>query len=188
MRSRGRSGHRKRQQEIIDRLRQSPTDSWLLQGAPGTGKSHYLTALHRHAVHLSIAQRWTRGIHERSVWRATTAELLDEHEAWARRNDEYSPNPPSITVPMIRTTAEFGLSPCLFLDEIDKIAPTDHKTRTLFSLLEAVYEAEGQVVATSNMAFDELTAAWAKFGDRAVAALRRIGTGDGAHTVLFRRQ
>ena len=176
-----------RQQEIIDLLRKSPSDSYLFQGDAGTGKSHYLTALHRQAVATSVQRRWAAGIHERSVWRATTAELLDEHEAWARRGEDDDVKPPSITVGRIRVASAAGLRPCLFLDEIDKIAATDHKTRTLFGLLEAVYEAEGQVVATSNASFDELVAAWSKFGDRAVAALRRVGADTGAHTVTFRR-
>jgi hypothetical protein len=53
----------------------------------------------------------------------------------------------------------------------------------LCQIVDAVYEAQGQVVATSNKNVESLAAKWGN--DEAGTVLRRIGAGSNAHTVLF---
>lgn len=58
-----------------------------------------------------------------------------------------------------------GLRPCFIVEEIDKFKPTEFKLNKFFELLNAVYEANGQVIATSNASPETLTASWGVSGD-----------------------
>jgi hypothetical protein len=175
-----------RQAEIIARLKESPTDSYFIFGEPNTGKTHFAVALYRHSLFKWALQQWERGNPQPAVWRMTTSKMLDEHVAWERRDktdENASVKPPTITAPKIQAAARNWYRPCLFLDEIDKIIPTDFKIQRLMQIVDAVYEAEGQVVATSNKSVDHLASKWGS--DEAGTVLRRIGVGSNAHTLLF---
>jgi hypothetical protein len=90
-----------RQVEIIALLKAQPTDSYFLFGPPNTGKTPFLTALHRVALRRWSSLQWRKGAACNAVWRMRTADLLDEHVAWERRDktDENSTVPlPSVTV------------------------------------------------------------------------------------------
>ena len=69
------------------------------------------------------------------------------------------------------------------MDELDKVALTEFKANRLVGLINAIYEAEGQVVATSNKDHAYLNKVWG--ADEAGTILRRISSGDDAHAVLF---
>jgi hypothetical protein len=56
----------------------------------------------------------------------------------------------------------------------------------LCGLINQVYEAMGQLVANCNKSAAELAATWGS--DEATTVLRRIGGGEGAHTILFEEQ
>jgi predicted ATPase len=84
---------------------------------------------------------------------------------------------------MIHSAIKQGYRPCLFLDEIDKISPSEFKMNRLMQLVDAVYEAEGQLVATSNKTLTELISKWGE--NEAGTVLRRIGAGDGAKAIHF---
>jgi DNA replication protein DnaC len=75
------------------------------------------------------------------------------------------------------------MTPRLYLDEIDKFVLTDFKVKKLMQLVDAIYAAEGQVVATSNSSLQELARAWGM--KEAVTVIRRIGIGEKSHTVVF---
>ncbi len=175
-----------RQAAIIDKLKNNPQHSYLLYGPPNTGKTHFLTALFGHSLLQWAGSVWQRSCPEEAVSRISAAELLDQHVAWETRDKgEHAPKValPSVTKVKIQAVASRGLRPCLFLDEVDKIAPTEFKLNRLISIVDAVYEAEGQVVATSNKSVDQLAAKWGS--DEAGTILRRIGVGERAHTVYF---
>ena len=83
----------------------------------------------------------------------------------------------------IRLAVEAGLRPCLFLDEIDKVAVTPFKLNRLAELIDAVWVAKGQIVATSNADLAQLRERWGL--DMADTIVRRIGRGEDAHSILF---
>jgi hypothetical protein len=171
------------QARIITAIKASRSDSYFLVGPPNTGKSHLMTALFRHALGKWATQSWVENAHRLTVWRISAAQLLDEHVAWATRSPGEGKVPPTVQISAIHAAAEDGFRPCLFLDEIDKIVPTEFKLNKLIEVIDAVYTAEGQIVATSNKGLAALIAKWGF--DEAGTAIRRIGGGPGAHTINF---
>ena len=174
------------QATIIAQVKAAPADSYFLTGQPNTGKSHIMSALFRHALHAWAFETWDRGIWRPAVWRIGAAQLLDEHVAWDTRNPERADvAPPTVTLRAIQACAEQLVRPRLFLDELDKIVPTDYKMNKLIAIVDAVYAANGQLVSTSNKGPRELVAKWGM--DEAGTLIRRIGGGPGAHTINFQR-
>jgi len=175
-----------RQAKIIAAFRAKPQDSYFMYGPPGTGKTHLATALYREAVKRSADEQFRRDDWCPSVWRISTSVLLNEHADWEGR-DRNDPDcrvkAPSVTERMITSAAKKNYRPCLFLEEIDKVATSRFKLDRLCEIINAVYDAEGQVVATANKSVDSLAARWGD--DEAGTVLRRIGAGEGGHTVPF---
>ena len=174
-----------RQGTIISAIKARPDDSYLFVGAPGTGKTHLMLALYRRALAESVDQQIEREDLCQSVWRVNASALLAQHSAWAVERNRDEPNEalmPSVTVEVIAAAVKKGYRPCLFLDELDKVAPTVAKLSSLCSLVDAVYVEGGQVVATSNKSSEYLAGKWGS--DEAGTILRRIGA-DGGHIVNF---
>ena len=176
-----------RQAKILYALKERPEGSYLFWGPPGTGKSYFAAALYRHACNLTTGRQletndWcTSG----PIWRVETSTLLAEHAEWASRNkyDEDCRVPaPTVTKQGIELYIAKGHRPCLYLEEIDKVAFTEARINKLCELVNAVYEAKGQVVATCNKSEAFLTQKWG--ADEAGTLLRRIG-GDGGYSVRF---
>jgi hypothetical protein len=175
------------QAKIIDEIKAAPDDSYFLVGQPNSGKSHLMTGLFRRALARWCKDSWLRNDPTPAVWRISAAQLLDAHVAWdTRTKGEGSVPMPPVTVNGIHAAAERGYRPRLFLDELDKIAATEYKLQKLIAIIDAIYEAQGQVVATANKDLTTLVAKWGF--DEAVTTIRRIGGGPGAHTVEFRNQ
>jgi len=86
------------------------------------------------------------------LWRMTAADMLSETQAYevGRREDL-----PSITVDKIRRARDRGYKPRLFLEEIDKVKGTEFRLNVLSSLINAVYEQEGQLVVNTNLTPNE---------------------------------
>jgi hypothetical protein len=157
-----------KQQEIIDSLRKDPTRSYLLYGQAGTGKTHIASSLYRHhlaAWALIDNLNWTYC----SVWRVSAPVLLEQ---WVAKSIDKTAPKPEVSESMIRNVAKDGQRPVLFLDEIDKVNGSDYKMEKLRAIVDAVYEAQGQIVATSNADPAAIAARWGgEWGD---VILRRI--------------
>jgi hypothetical protein len=165
----------KKQREIIAILRKNPTWNYLLCGDTRCGKTHFSTALFHYALEQwAIAEFNDFQLGEISVFRMNAEACLQEHVAWANKKAGQRIELPRITVEKIRDLAKQGNRPCLFLDEIDKFAPTHFKLITLFKLVEAVAQVHGQIVFVSNARFDELRELWGKYDDTAAAILSRV--------------
>ncbi|HEY1810647.1 MAG TPA: ATP-binding protein [Acidobacteriaceae bacterium] len=169
----------KRQAEILELLRQRPDDSYYFSGPPGSGKTHLSYALYRHILvgNLRDARNCDYSPH---IWRVTASVLLHQHVA--AETDREAPTP-EVTERMITTAARKGLRPIIFLDEIDKFPASDFKLGRLGEIIDAIYAAKGQIVATANKDAASLAKRW---GDPDVVGtiLRRIGS-DGGHTLSF---
>ncbi|MBX6361927.1 MAG: ATP-binding protein [Acidobacterium ailaaui] len=177
---------REQQETIIEFVKKHPEDSFLLMGEPGTGKTHISIALYCAALEKSMREQFLRGDIQSQVWRISATVLLQQHIAWDTRNihDENSATPsPVVTERMITAAAQKGYRPSLFLDEIDKIVPSDYKLSRLFEIIDAVYAHNGQVVATSNKTVNQLASKWG--ADEAESILRRISNGERAHKLNF---
>lgn len=172
-----------------------PEDSYLLVGLAGSGKTHLATALYRNALALNTLERLANPSAPATVWRTDASDMLNEHQTWDLRdkNDEHSSaHFPAVWLNSISAVARAGYRPCLFLDEIDKVSPSDYRLNRLRELINCVYEASGQIVATMNISPDALAAKWsAKVGSEMGDAycgtiIRRIASHDAnGHLVQF---
>jgi hypothetical protein len=146
-----------------------------------------MTALYKFMLMQGCFDMWRLGSASHpAVWRIRASELLDEHIAWDTRdlsNENRRINLPTVTVRKIQRAKEAGYRPCLFLDEIEKITTKEYKVDKLCEIINAVYDAEGQVVATSNKSVEKIAEKWGD--DEAITVIRRIGAGRDAHSVLF---
>ncbi len=129
------------QAEMITGLRENASQNYALYGPAGTSKTTFAVGLYREALWKS----------PRSTWRVNVKDLLDDHVAYS--NDRIA-RKPAVT----SRSLSLAQSPHLFIEEIDKVAYTDFKTNTLFGLVNAVYEAKGQLVFTSNKTAADLIA------------------------------
>jgi len=175
-----------RQADIIADIQSHPDHSHLLMGMPGTGKTHLLVALFRAALIRSVHEQIAKNDIRQSTWYCNATQLLSQQSAWAVEQNKEFPDAskvPSVTTAKIASAIKNGYRPCLFIDELDKAALTGPKMAALCSLINQVYESEGQLVANCNKSAAELAAVWGS--DEATTILRRIGGGDGAHTILF---
>lgn len=172
-----------RQAEILDRVKSAPGHSYFFAGRSNTGKTHLSFALYRRALENWCKRSWASHDSTQAVWRMSAAQMLDEHVAASHRRDGDGAAEPSITLRKIQLATRCGFRPALFIDELDKIAPTEFKLGKLIELLDGVYNAEGQIVATSNKGAEYLMDKWGE--DEASTVLRRIGGGRDAHAIMF---
>lgn len=178
-----------RQGQILRFVRSHPDDSYLLCGTYGTGKSHLAVGLYQYHLQKWASESWS----VRESWdkvycpvmRATTTRLLKEHLDWSRRQPNDDTPRPSIDVPLIKMVVKQGDKPILILDEIDKLGgnPTTTRLEGLLELVDAVWQAEGTVIATSNRDEDFFLQVWGE--EIGGPIIRRITGGDRAHKIRF---
>ena len=166
-------------QAILDRLRKYPEKSYLFWGEAATSKTHFMTGLYSDRVWHWCQQ--PRGGIDFPVIRVQTATLLEEILAWSF--DRSKAPRPTTTAARIADIGRLGQKPSLFLDEIDKFNPTEARKDRLLEVINAVYEANGQVVATSNKDPETLGESWGAFHGEAL--LRRIGAAPDGGTIAF---
>jgi hypothetical protein len=154
------------QKAILQTLRKNPTDSYLFTGPAGTGKTTLSTALYRHAIYAWSREVWQTGKTTEAVWRTSLNRLMRQFhfqeigQAVEQRdlNGQIyrEAETPAVTVQAVQAAINAGYRPCLFLEELDKFNPTEFKSNILLDLVNLVYEAKGQIVATSNRSAAEL--------------------------------
>jgi hypothetical protein len=154
-----------RQEKILAQVRENPDMNYLLTGLAGTGKTTISTALFREAIetwafHCHLLNKTTN-----AVWRISANQICQELWAYKTQPDRHvdgygqivgSSPPPSLQIGDVKFARKEGLRPCLFLEEMDKIAITKSKLDELFKLIDCFYENLGQVVITSNKSAREL--------------------------------
>jgi AAA+ superfamily predicted ATPase len=158
----------KRQAEIIKTVQEHPHRSYLIYGDPGTGKTHLAASLYR--SHLADWANSTGGDFAGCpIWRVSAPVLLEQ---WVARSTDSEAPRPDVSERSIVSVSNSGMRPVLFLDEIDKVRGSDYKMEKLRAIVDAVYEAQGQIVATSNTDPESIAAKWG--GEWADIILRRI--------------
>ena len=172
-----------RQAAILKIICKNADNSMLLAGDAKTGKTHLMLGLYRRALE-SRARQWvTKPGTEWGLWRVNTSVWLEEQvrDSMAGRDEDVPI--PDLTVRKITQAALKGVKPRLFLEEIDKFKPSEFKMNRLFEIVNAVYEADGQIVATSNTSPEQLANEWGnRYGS---TILRRIGDEPDGLTLKF---
>jgi len=168
-----------RQDSAFREFRSNPGLSALLAGSLRLGKTLSMQCLQREAL-------WRWSVHPaaselRSVFWTNALDLLNEISAM-NSNPGKSPAP-SVTPALIRKCASKGLPIALFINEIDKFAVSEAKTSALASLIDAVMEARGQIVASSNLTGKELIARWGpEYGNSIIS---RFAAPPNGQTIIF---
>ena len=149
------------QERVIRVLREKPDNSYAFFGPPGWAKSHYLAALYRHAVetrgracYYIQASELVRGLREVELYRETDVYLTDE---------------------TLRSDAERGIRPRIFLDEVDRL-PTFSQFvwAKMGDFFDLIYRRAGsdsskvQLCLASNLTREQFGEMWG------AAILRRI--------------
>jgi hypothetical protein len=134
---------------------------WLMLGPAGTSKTTYaaaaitdwLTFRMIHSLEAMKDEYDKRTPGERiNYWRVKAPQWLREMEAYENRDfGDRSVVEPFLTVKKIEQVIEHcEWPPILWLEELDKFNPTTNRLRNLYLLVDAVYEAGGVIVSTTN--------------------------------------
>lgn len=161
-----------RQQAIIKSLSsQNPKPGFAFLGPPQAGKTVLTSALYTEALWNETVRAPQYDLKAQKffpVWRISTKKMLDELTDWSmHRND---PEPefgagtpyPTVTVEKIIHVRQYGRTPRLFLEELDKIKETDARRFNLFEILNAMHDQKGVLVVNSNYTLKDFAS---MFGD-----------------------
>jgi DNA replication protein DnaC len=158
-----------KQQEVIDELRANSTKSYAFFGPVGTSKTTFCVALYRKVLwdaYTGDERVYTWDRRPQTVWRVSAKYLLDEFVGYSKGERKL----PNVNRKAINECYD---RPHLFIEEIDKVTYTKFKTDTLFELIDAIYENDGQLVFNTNLTPAEFEAQfWPPTGP---AFTRRIG-------------
>jgi hypothetical protein len=93
-----------------------------------------------------------------NYWRVKVPKWIQDTEAFKNKDfgDQSVPEPELTPHAIEVATSSTGLAPILWMEELDKIGPTEPRLRYLYSLIDAVYESGGTIISTSNMKPGEL--------------------------------
>jgi hypothetical protein len=162
----------KHQQTLLDQIRSGDLDgqSILFSGPSRTGKTVLASALCHRMVEDYIKRGFYDGYRSSRlpIYRINADRWLAGHlayDTWDRESRRsLKPEPNIESVLMLRDEDGCGdgepcpaeFPPILFLEELDKFKASEYKLDALFTVMNAVFEAGGMIVATSNLSEQEL--------------------------------
>ncbi len=140
------------QRQVIQRLRENPDGSYAFFSPSGCGKTTYMAALYAHAVE---TQR-------RACFYVQMADMVRElREVECGREII-----PYLSREVLREAVKDGLRPRVFLDECDKLKPTEFAVGIVHEVFDELYRLCGedspgvQLVVATNLGRDEFAQAW----------------------------
>jgi DNA replication protein DnaC len=138
-----------RQKEILDYLKTHPEQGVAFFGPPGTGKTTLMTAMYAQTLWRQVGL----GVLPNNIYYMTTKEMLDQFTEYSMKGfDLENPaEPPRLSADRIKRLAKQDIKMHLFLEEVDKIKPTDARIANLFEVVNALYNEKGQLVINSNL-------------------------------------
>ena len=161
-----------RQAELMHQFRSDQDMSVAMFGPPGTSKTTWLTAMYAQALWRSTA--FKLGMHP--VHRYTVKALLDQYTAWQVHgtDPESDVMPPRVSRERIEMITRKGGRVHVFLEEIDKVKPTDARIANLFEVVDALYENLGQLVFNSNLTPSEFSGQFGNEFARRIAEMCKV--------------
>jgi len=162
--------------DLLDQVRQNPYSCFLLVGPAGTGKTTLMTAMYRHALQTWSHASFVLGKPTEAVWKVDGPALSKQFRDWEMRNrddrdSEASVPPPEVTATKILAAVRAGLTPCVFIDEIDKIKlDSDFQAKAFHDIITVAQANGGMVCASSNLGAQNLME---KLGTQVGAAVVR---------------
>jgi hypothetical protein len=147
------------QATLYDELRANPNSGWAFFAPAGYSKTTCSYALYKYALADNMKRCHQTGksefvLHTNGrpapqcyVWRKSVPDLLQQH--FTHMDDRNAPKP-GITVEKIERAKRDGITPRVFLEEIDKIKPSEFATNQLFRIFDAIDRHRGQIVLDTN--------------------------------------
>jgi DNA replication protein DnaC len=146
--------HAKVQSGLLELLEKDQHQSLIIYGPPGFGKTTYMAAVFaeaakRQTIERELAQGVTTKLYwfDLGVWQQEAA----GHQFGRRVT------PPEVTVEVLQKNRQFGYTPCLFIDEFDKVSDKEHLIQYVNPLMRAAYDNRCRLVITTNLTRDEFS-------------------------------
>ena len=138
--------------------RKHPHSCYLLTGKAGTGKTTLMTAMYERALKEWANKTFRDDIGVESVWKVNANALAKQQREWEMRDhgrdaETGPPTPlPTVTRGLVESAVKAGLTPYLFIDELDKFKlDSKFQLDEFSSIIDAIQANNGQVVATTNL-------------------------------------
>ena len=150
------------QAKLYDEIRANPLSGWAFFAPAGYSKTTCSWALHKlaYAENLKkcaalpmggewhIQQPGEPHWHRCYVWRKSVPDLLAQQ--FACMDDRKAPKP-DVSVEKIEKAVRDKITPRLFLEEIDKIKPSEYAINQLFRIFDVIDRHKGQLVLDTNL-------------------------------------
>jgi DNA replication protein DnaC len=144
-------------QYLLDTVRENEHNCYLLVGPAGTGKSTLMVAMYHRALINWAQKSYDTDTPRPAVWKVNATALSKQFREWELRDvstdDLGKPNlGPEVTVGKVMAAIRDKLTPCLFIDEFDKIKlNSEFQAKEFSAIIDAIQSNGGQVVASSNL-------------------------------------
>lgn len=148
--------------DLLAQVRKNPYSCFLLVGPAGTGKTTLMTAMYQRALQAWSYMSYARRNPTEAVWKVDGPALSKQFREWEMRNredrdSEASVPPPEVTATKILAAVRAGFTPCVFLDEIDKIKlDSDFQAKSFHDIITVAQANGGMVCASSNLGAQKL--------------------------------
>lgn len=126
----------------VAQVKREPDASYVFCGRNGSGKTHISWALCRHAL-----------IQGRRIRAVLLEDLMGQWREW--EIDESAKRPVVVVDDL-----KLGPTYTIFLDEFEKVKPSEFASRRLFEFLNAVRDFKHQLLVTSNKEWGALQRHW----------------------------
>jgi hypothetical protein len=161
---------------LIAEMKEHPLDSWAFFAPAGYSKTYCSTALYRHAVCHNLIEWWNKMYSKNDyqafewrepsyhkpqpeipriyVWKKSVPDLLQQHFDifnYSSGSGQPEPPKPDITAEKIQEGINKGLTPRVFLEEIDKVKPSEFAINQIFRLLDVIDRNQCQLVIDTNL-------------------------------------
>ena len=158
------------QARLYDEMRANELAGWAFFAPAGYSKTTCSYALFRRAILANLKVWWPRqnewpkyewepeGVCNRIpriyVWRKSVPDLLQQHFDrfnYVEGEGRERPPKPAVSVESIEEAVRRGYTPRVFLEEIDKVKPSEFAINQIFRIFDALDRHKGQLVIDTNL-------------------------------------